>query len=137
MYRPFFKKRGGGKGDWGCPGDEMVEAPVDPRDPIFDSDWSEAEFEAALFKHMSSPDDVQSPISEEDFVFVYEHECPKVDCDLDTSRLATQADGVHESPKGSWLHTFFEPTPLKLPHNAMWPLVPVEEEAESATFFYD
>ena len=29
--------------------------------------------------------------------------------------------GLSESPKGSWLHGFGEPTPLKLPKNAVWP----------------
>ena len=72
LFRPFFKKRGGGKGDWGLPGDEMVEAPVDPRDPSCESDWSDAELEEALREHLQPrADEARSPTSQDDYVMVY------------------------------------------------------------------
>ena len=132
MFRPFFKKWGGGKGDWGCPGDEMVEAPVDPRDPNFESDWSDAELEAALREHLQPrADDARSPTSDDDSVFV-------VDCDAKPSEFAAAfAPWTHESPKGSWLNGFGEPTLLKLPANAVWPEVPPTDDASTRSFFFD
>jgi len=56
LYRPFFKKRGGGKGDWGSPGDEIVQVMMDPLDPMYD-DWPDEALHAALLEHLSS----QSP----------------------------------------------------------------------------
>ena len=134
MFRPCFKKRGGGKGDWGCPGDEMVEAPVDPRDPNCESDWSDAELEAALREHLQSrADGARSPTSDDDFVIV-------VDCEglaRPSEFAAAFAPWTHESPKGSWLNGFGEPALLKLPANAVWPEVPPTDEASTRFFFFD
>ena len=146
LFRPFFKKRGGGKGDWGCPGDEMVEAPVDPRDPNFESDWSDAELEAALREHLQPrADGARSPTSDDDFVFAVdcdakpsEFAVATVDCDAKPSEFAAAfAPWTHESPKGSWLNGFGEPTLLKLPANAVWPEVPPTDDASTRSFFFD
>jgi len=142
LFRPFFKKRGGGKGDWGLPGDEMVEAPVDPRDPSCESDWSDAELEEALREHLQPrADEARSPTSQDDYVMVYAATpddagaAVTVDCD---KPAAAAAAWTHEaSPKGSWLHGFGEPTPLKLPANAVWPEVPSPDEVSTHVFFFD
>ena len=127
----------------------MVEAPVDPRDPSCESDWSDAELEEALREHLERRADVaRSPTSssQDDYVMVYAP-CPDaggaavtVDCDKPSAAAAAGADAAwtHEaSPKGSWLHGFGEPTPLKLPANAVWPEVPPPDEVSTHVFFFD
>jgi hypothetical protein len=131
LFRPFFKKRGGGKGDWGSPGDELLDCcPMDPRDPLYEDAWSDAELEAALIEHLYPEDRAQSPLSEEDTVMA---KSPELDCDF--SKGPAAFFGSSDSPKGSWLHTFSDPTPLKLPANAVWPVVPREDV--STSFFFD
>jgi len=51
------KKQGMGKFNWGRPGDEMMWAPVDRRDPNFDE--ADDYFEWELSKHLKSP--IMSP----------------------------------------------------------------------------
>lgn len=120
LFKPFFKKRGEGKGDWGSPGDEMIEVPLKANDPCFDSECSEAELQFALLEHMYTREEVlPSPVS----VTVEEgHMWPTVDCDV--MPVSTLHSDSWDSPKGSWAHSFAEPTHLKLPDNAVWPLVP-------------
>ena len=139
-------KSGSGKVDWGLPGDELFEVSIDPRDPVFD-EYPEDELDEALFDHLNSSKDkdqeyfwemglcavqpqggmVHSPISPEHFLFCYEEPvatgCAEVDVD-DVPDAIPLFFGLSESPKGSWLHGFGEPTPLKLPKNAVWPDVP-------------
>ena len=108
---------------------------MDPRDPLYNDSWSDAELEAALIEHMRPEGRAQSPVSEEDVIVV---ESPTLDCDLAEGAVPELAllFGNNDSPKGSWLHTFSDPTPLKLPANAVWPMVPREEEV-STSFFFD
>lgn len=138
LYRPFFKKRGGGKGDWGHPGDEMVEVDMHPLDPMFE-DSPDAEIDAALYQHLHPRYETTSPITEEEAAEgdMSPVECPTLDCDM--SCAAPTAGTIFgfssESPKGSWLHSFDELPALKLPHNAVWPLVPDAQEV--STNFFD
>jgi len=120
LFKPFFKKRGEGKGDWGSPGDEMIEVPLKANDPCFDSDCSEAELQFALLEHMYTREEVlPSPVS----VTVEEwHMWPTVDCDV--MPVSTLHSDSWDSPKGSWAHSFAEPMHLKLQDNVVWPLVP-------------
>lgn len=138
-FRPFFKKRGGGKGDWGSPGDELLDCPVDPRDPTYNDSWSDHDLEEALMEHLHPEERAQSPVSSEDAVMVEMPEvveAPELDCDVAKVDPAAGAFfGNSDSPKGSWVHTFSDPTPLKLPANAVWPVVPREEV--STSFFFD
>ena len=140
LYRPFFKKRGGGKGDWGSPGDEIVQVMVDPLDPMYD-DWPDEELHAALLEHLSSqspraltpsPSNVveegrllhvilEAHADEDDYTDDdWQHEYLEVDCDVKPDPMLSSHVGFSESPNASWLHGFNEPTPLKLPCNAMW-----------------
>lgn len=141
LYRPFFKKRGGGKGDWGCPGDEMVEVDMSPYDPMFE-DCTDAELNAALYEHIYPRYVATSPITEEDEAAeetMGTVECPALDCDVSLTKPSPGSIfscnlSDAESPKGSWLHSFDELPALKLPHNAVWPLVP-DVKGVSTTFF--
>jgi hypothetical protein len=144
LFRHFFKKRGGGKGDWGSPGDELLQAPIDPRDPMYD-DFPDAELDAALHEHLF-PDEwsrtLSSPFCLEDLVEEYEcppimeDECLQLNCDIDMFLPAKIPVyfGLSESPKGSWFHAFHEPTPLKLPANAVWSDAPLPEVSTHCFF---
>ena len=128
------------------PGDELLEVSIDPRDPVFD-EYPEDELDEALFDHLNSSKDkdqacfremglcavqpqggtVQSPISPEHFLLCYEEPVGGTGCAVDVDDVPEAIPlffGLSESPKGSWLHGFGEPTPLKLPKNAVWPDVP-------------
>ena len=100
----------------------LDDAPLDPQDPNFDTELSDAELDAALLQHRCTPVAQESPT--------------KVDCDiqpLDAPIYALLSD----SPKGSWLHAFSEPSPLKLPAIAEWPIFPRLDDDISTRAFFD